>query len=495
MSIGGLDIGTTGCKITVYNEKGEFLYKSYKEYDATRTSEGHELSGETVWASVKEVIADAADNVKDINSIGVTSFGESFVIVDENDNILMPSMLYTDPRGAQECASLVEKLGKEFIIDSTALNPHSMYSLPKIMWIKNNMPEIYGKAKHILLYQDFIVYMLSGTAQIDYSLATRAMAFDLKSLDWNDDILKAAGIEKELLSKPVPSGTSAGKVRPNIAEALGLSQDTIIVSCCHDQLAAAIGAGAFESGTAVDGTGTVECIIPVFDNLPDLRIMSKSNYAVVPHVIKNKYVCYAFSYTGGALLKWYRDNFAQKELELAAATGKSVYTILESKVKDDPSGILVLPHFAGAATPYMDSGSKGCISGVTLEHTSMDIYKALMEGVTYEMMLNIELLSEAGIKINHLKATGGGSLSKVWLQIKSDLLNIPMISLGESEIGAMGSVILAGIATGVFNSLESASDLFLGESKAYYPRKDQHDKYMELYDKYKNLYNSVRPLF
>jgi xylulokinase len=494
VAIGGLDIGTTGCKITVYSENGEFLGKSYREYEASRISGEHEIDPGSVWAAVQELISEVTKKIEGIKAIGVTSFGESFALLDENDAVLMPSMLITDPRGESECRLLVEKIGEDRIASITGLNPHVMYSISKLMWIKNNRPQLFEKTRRILLYQDYIVYMLTGVAQIDYSLATRTMAFDINRMMWSDTILQHAGIDKKLFSSLVPSGTRAGVVKPGYAAALGLDPQTLIVTCAHDQVAAAVGAGVFKSGMAIDGTGTVECITPLLDFIPSSPVIRQGHFSIVPYVLKGKYVCYAFSFTGGVLLKWFRDNFAKYESLLAKEDGQDIYAYLDRQVRPGPTGILVLPHFAGAATPYMDSGSKGGIVGLTLENTAIDIYKALMEGVTYEMLLNIEMLEQAGIEISMLRATGGGAKSRIWLQMKADILNRPIMSMGDSEAGAAGSVMLTGICAGVFKDLDSAAERITKAHEIFYPDPGEHLTYDVLYKKYKKLYAAIRPL-
>ena len=379
------------------------------------------------------------------------------------------------------------------IASITGLKPHEMYSFCKIMWIKKNRPEIYGKAKHIFLMQDYVVFALTGRAQIDYSLATRTMAFDITSLKWSREMFDLAGIDMDLMSEPVPTGTSAGVVRPEISSATGLAQDTQIVSVSHDQIAAAVGAGVFDSDRAVDGAGTVECLTPIYDQIPELEVMYDGNYAVVPYVIPGKYVCYAFSYTGGALIQWCVDTLAKKEKELAEEQGISVNSLLEGDA-DEPTGLLVLPHFAGAATPYMDTGSKGVIVGLTTDTTVSEIYRACMEGVVYEMMLNMECLEDSGLHFEMLHATGGGAHSKVWMQMKADMLNVPITALNTVDAGTVGSAMLTGIAVGCFRNLEDAAAHMVEKKEVYRPRQQMHEKYEEIYKRYRKLYKAVRPL-
>ena len=483
MIIGGLDVGTTGCKLTAYDDKGNFIYNSYKEYEVSRHSGEHEIDASVIFDAVCEVIKDTSQKCE-LSAIGVTTFGETFTVLDEDDNVLLPSMLYTDPRGAEECKELSKALGEERLTYISGVKPHQMYSLPKIMWIKNNRPEIFAKIKRILLMEDYIVYKLTGKAFIDYSLAARTMALDIRNKCWSDEIFDAVGIDKNLLSIPVPAFNVAGEIKPEIAEKLGIKNAVKIVNGAHDQVAAAVGAGVFEVGQAVDGTGTVECVTPVFDKVPENESLYNEGYSVVPYVFDGTYVCYALSFTGGATLKWFRDNFAKDKS----------YKELDSEVKAEPSGILILPHFAGAANPYMDNGSKAAMIGLTLEHKDSDIYQALMEGVTYEIMTNIEHLESFGIKPEKLFATGGGANSDVWLRIKADILNRPVTALLAKEAGTCGTCMMVGVAVGAYKDLYDAKEVFVKEKKTFLPNPDNTEKYQKYYKAYKNIYNAVRPI-
>ena len=485
MKIAGLDIGTTGCKLTVFDATGKQLGKAYRDYPVRRAVSGHEIDISTMMESVYAVIREMTTQYPDISGIGVTSFGETFVMTDEKGEPLHNAMLYTDPRGAEECAELVEKLGADQIAEISGLAPHEMYSIPKMMWIQKHKPEVFAAARHIFLIGDYVVYHLTGRAQIDYSLATRTMAFDIHTLAWSEEIFRAAGIDPALMSQPVPTGTVAGAISLEAAEQTGLSSDCVIVSVSHDQVAAAVGAGAFDGNIAVDGAGTVECLTPIYDSIPDISVMAKSYFSVVPHAVPGKYVAYAFSYTGGALIQWAMETFGK---------GETNESMEQAYGKDEPTGLLVLPHFAGAATPYMDTGSKGAILGLTTEVTAPVIYRACMEGVAYEMRLNYEALAGSGIHFRKLHATGGGAKSRVWMQMKADILGLPITALKTADAGTVGSAMLTGIAVGLFTDLSDAAAHMVQETETYLPRPEMHEKYMQVYARYRQVYQAVRPL-
>ena len=412
MKIAGLDIGTTGCKCTVFDESGKYLGKAYRDYPVRRRVTGHEIDVSVIMDGVVEVIREMAGQHPDIGGIGITSFGETFVMTDENGQPLHNAMLYTDPRGGEEVKILSQKIGEMRIAEITGLRPHEMYSLPKLMWLKAHRPEICAQAKHIFLMEDYVVYHLTGVCQIDYSLATRTMALDIQNLCWSRTMFDAAGIDVNLMSKPVPTGTPAGTLTGEAAEKTGLSESVVVVSISHDQVAAAVGAGAFDGSVAVDGAGTVECLTPIYDEMPDIEAMYKGYFSVVPYAIPGKYVAYAFSYTGGALIDWCVSHLAKDEKKAAGAQGISVNELLEKAYREEhgeqPSGLLVLPHFAGAATPYMDTGAKGAILGLTTDTGTAEIYRGCMEGVAYEMVLNARALKDSGVHFEKLHATGGG---------------------------------------------------------------------------------------
>lgn len=495
MLICGLDIGTTGCKISAFSEiDGAFLGSVYTEYDVERSGGYHELDAYGVFCAVKGLMRQITDKCGEIRALGVTSLGESFVALDENDNMLHRAMIYTDVRGEEECKSLCEALGEEKISRTVGAKPHTMFSIPKLAWLKNNKPEIFNKAVYFPLMQDYIVYMLTGVKQIDYSLAARTMGFDLKNKCWWEEIFTAAGLDSSKMSTPVPTGTPAGKIKPEIAAELGISADTLIVTGCQDQIGAVIGSGVLSGGTAMLGMGTVACVPVVLEKMPEDMAFYDAGYSVVPHPNGKNYVCYALSYACGSMLKWFRDNIVSLEAKLAAEKGENIYKTLDIRAPKEPTGLLVLPYFSGAATPYMDVEAKGAILGLTLETTTDDLYKAFMEGVAYEMKLNLSQLKKYGICVSSVVATGGGASSKVWLDIMSNTLKVPVTALKGAEIGAAGTAILAGIAAGVYKNIEEMNAKMTEVGRVFEPYKTSAEAYDKLFENYRKVYAAVRPL-
>lgn len=490
MALGGVDIGTSGCKCTVMTADGRVLASRYQAYAVSRSAGAHEVEAGRIWEAVKAVIRGACtDSAEPVEALCVTSFGESCVLVDETGQALAPILLYTDPRGGTQCEALCARLGERKIYRLSGHRPNPMYFLPKLMWYRENKPELYARIWRVLPVNAYIVYRLCGEAAADTTQAARTMMLDIRTRDWCGPLLQAAEVERPMLPPVAETGTAVGTVLPRAAEELGLPAGAKIVIGCHDQVAAAIGAGTLLPGMAVNGSGTVECVTPVFASLPDAPALFDGGYALVP-APGGVYVTYAFLFTGGALLQWYRDNFAGDLRARAQAEGVSAYTLLDASIRPEPSGLLALPHFAGAATPYMDTEAKGLIAGLSLENDAADVYRSLLEGVAYETRLNLEVLKAAGIRVDSLRATGGGARSAAWLQIKADILGLPIDTLENDEAGTVGSLLLAGLATGAYASLEEAMSIVKLRGGVR-PAADKA-RYDGWYNRYKRLYAAMK---
>lgn len=495
MALMGIDIGTTGVKCSIFDYEGKLCSFAYKEYGIFSPAAGYyELEPDKVWDAARYVIGKSMEGFRNgrIDVMSVSSLGEAAVPVDSGGNPLHNSLLYTDMRGKDQVDKIMEKLSLEDIMDITGLPAHSMYTLPKVMWFKENMPDIYKKASSFMLFGDYITYRLCGKALIDYSLASRTMTLNIAGKKWDKRMLYAAGIDREIFSTVVPAGTIADTIRPGLAEELGINRDALVVAGGHDQVCAAVGAGILRDGMAVNTMGTAECITPLIKSKNTSFEMLKNNFACVPYINKDTYVTYAFNFTGGSLVRWYRDNFGYRHIIEAEQTGKSPYSLLDSEVPGEPTNILVLPHFAGAGTPYMDTAARGAIIGLTLDVTFGMFYRALLEGVAYEMLYNIECLEESGIKIDGLRAAGGGAKSDIWLQIKADLMGRKIEKLDVDEAGTLGNIIIGGTAAGIYKSYEEAAERLIKVKKEFYPDHGRHELYKENYLRYRKIYDCVK---
>ncbi len=494
MCLLGLDIGTSGCKATAIDSDGNVLASAYQDYALVSPQPGwQEIDPELIWQSVKTVISKTANNLdEEIQAIGASSFGEAVVAVDRSGRSLGNSMMYIDQRGLEEADYLCSQLGNDKVLSITGTYVQPMYSICKILWMKRHRPQIDQQTWKYLLIADFILFKLGASPATDYSLAARTMAFDIVKKDWSSEILDCAGIDRNKFADPVQSGTIIGSVSPAIAVELGLSGQIRLVAGGHDQPCAALGAGAVKPGQAVDGLGTTECITPVFSKPILDSGMADNFFASVPHVLPGLYVTYAFTFTSGSVLKWYRNNWGQAYQERAKALGVNALDLMIDDAAPGLSPVMVLPHFAGAATPYMDNDAKGAIVGLTIDTRPEEIIKGILEGITFEIMINVERLERAGVTVNELMAVGGLSRSPALLQLKSSMMGKRIHTLNVSEAGTLGVAILAGTACGVFSSTDEAVRRLVKTKDTFTPDPDLHESYLERFETYKKLYPAIR---
>ncbi|WNR45240.1 FGGY-family carbohydrate kinase [Paenibacillus roseipurpureus] len=492
MSLMGLDIGTTGCKCSLFTEDGVLIAASYREYSLVLPKPGYfEFDPHLLWKSVQEVIEETASQSGGdlIKAISVSSFGETAIPIAQDGSVLGNGLLYTDIRGFDEALLLEQSLGKTKVMALAGVPLHPMFTVAKMMWMKRHEPQWFRRVWKFLLIGDYIVFRLTGMTAIDYTLASRTMAFNITTKKWETEILRAAELDQSLLSEPVASGEAIGRVTPQCCERLGLKGRPMVVAGGHDQACAALGAGILREGQAIDGIGTVECIAPTYSRPVVNETMLRLQYNCAPHVLDGHYLTYAFNFTGGSLLKWFRNEFGYKAESEAHLRGMDVYNYLNLTAPIEPTDLVIIPHFAGSGTPHMKPEAKGLIYGLTFQTTAADVYRACMEGVTYEMRYNLECLKEAGIAVDSLRAVGGGAKSDLWLQLKADIMNRTIERLNISEAGTIGTVILAGRAVGAFATFEEAAQILVKPLKSFYPHVERRDQYEERYEKFKRLSN------
>ena len=293
-----IDIGTTGCKCQLFSEKGEILSYLFEEYDFLSIDGYNYVNVREIERRIREMIRKISEKY-DISSVCISSLGESFVLLDKDDNVLFYPMLYTDSRGENEAEEIRRVIGDEKAFLTTGVIPHSMYSLSKLLWIKNNRPDIFKKADKVMLICDYFGYILTGERVIDYALASRTGVFDIEKLCFSADILSDFDIPIKLFSRPQRAGTIVGKIKSEWCE------NAVLVLGSHDQVCTALGAGAVESGEAVDGMGTVECITTVFDKKTDNIEAGRQGYPCVPYV-NGKYCTYILNFSCGSTVNWMR---------------------------------------------------------------------------------------------------------------------------------------------------------------------------------------------
>lgn len=495
MAIGGIDVGTSGCKVVIFNAKGEILAQAYREYPFLVPQPGWlEIDPELIWRAVVEALKEAVASLREpLEAVGVTSHGESLLPLSREGKALTNLICNFDTRSHRYVDFWKERMGEWLIYQITGMPLHGMYTANKILWLRDNLPQVFEKTWKFVCVEDYILFRLTGEGPfIDFSLAGRTMMFDVRQKKWSSEILDLMGVEKGQLSEPVPSGEVVGKLSKKVAEELGsIEKVPLVVSGGHDQPCGVLGCGASKVGEAMYGIGTSECVALNLGKEPPFNeTMMHNRFCCYPHVVKDHYLTLAYIASGGSLLRWFRDEFGESEKRLAQKEGRDVYQVLIEHIPERPSSLLILPHFAGSGTPYLDENSRGAILGLTLGSSRFDILRAILESLSFEMRLNVELLEEFGIAVSDFRATGGGARSAVWLKMKADILRKPFFTLETGEAVALGTAILAGLGSGWFKSCEEGMKSMVRIKEKILPsREDLYEKHYRIYRK---VYNQLK---
>lgn len=498
MALIGLDIGTTGCRSHVFSDELDLLASAGREYQVDFPHPGWaEQDAEMVWEKAKDCLRESIATAHVggcVHAIGLSVQGEAVAPVDENGKAIRSMILGMDTRTDPQNQWLKEEFGARKLFDITGMPVHTINTLPKLLWLKEHEPQLWQSANKFLLYEDFIIQKLAGQPKISQCLASRTQLYDLEENRWSPQILDLIGLDDSKLAEVLPSGGIAGKMKPQLAHDLGFDNQPLISCGGHDQACGALGAGLIEPGFAVASTGTAE-VVEVAMNSPHLNeYLYEGNMSVYRHTYPGLFVVMTLNQSGGFILRWFRDIFCGEELEQARLKNIDAYDLILKKTSTSYSPVMLLPHFSGSGTPSFDTHSKGALLGLTFSTKKSDIAKAIIEGLTMELRINLEILKKGGIHINELRAIGGGARSEIWLQMKADIINIPVAVPQVTEAAGMGAAVLAGVASGVFSDASSAIKNHLKITKTFVPNHQQKTHYDERFEIYKELYPALKDI-
>jgi xylulokinase len=500
MSIMGIDIGTTGTKVIAFNEEGEILTQAYNDYDLIFPEpKWVEFDVATMWKKIFDAIrrVNSSEPVKKdpVTALSVSTVGESFTPLDDKGNYLYNTIYSTDARSMAELEFIYTKMAPEELYDITGYPPGFVAPLNKILWLKNNLPKIYSKTKKILFTDDLLYHNLGvEETRMNYSLCSRTLFFDIRKKEWSCKILNEFDIDINLFSEPAPSGMEIGFVSSKVCKDLGFKGKVSVVTGGHDQPCAALGVGAIKSGITSDGMGTVECETVAANKLVINKKMLSNNFSTQVHAVPGLYVTLAYNYTSGSLLKWYRDSICTDEKKIAESKGIHFNDYFFSMIDSKPSGLYFLPYFSASGTPYFDPLARGSIIGLSLSTRKTDIFKAIVEGLVFEIALNVERLELSGVAIKELRSVGGNSRADYWLQLKSSILGKPIKRMEITEAGCLAAMILAGSSTGLFTIDEAVSE-FIKSGKEFYPDVKVKERYKAYFENYKKIYGLIKQIY
>jgi len=493
MSLLGLDIGSTSIKGVVFDEVGGILSQASASYKTVWQGNTAEADAMDMWKAASEVIRRASEKSPDIEAIGISSHGETFVPVDGDFKPVYNAVMNSDNRAVTETASWEKDNGKKRIYGITGMPLHTMFAVNKIMWMSKNKPEVAKETNLFLSAGDFILAQLGVKPLTDYSLAGRTMGFDVSRRGWSEEILKEAGIRLENMPECVPSGTLAGRLGAQAAQRLGLKKGTAVAVGGHDQPLSALGCGAIESGHVTDSAGTYECLAAISDTPRNTDAAFACNLNSYCHAAAGKYITLAF-FPAGFAINWFIDEFCCEDKVRAEQKGISVYAYLSEKVQKDPTGLCVTPHLVGACNPYWDMRAKGAIYGITPGASRHKLFKAVYEGIAMELALNTDVLERTCGAFDTVRISGGNAKLPFSLQLRADITGKRFDTMDTRETVCKGAAMLAGLSCGTYRDLADAVQNTVHTDKRYTPDTAVHESYALQKAAYDALYPSLEKI-
>ncbi len=491
----GIDISTTGAKVILINDNGDVVGSSTHTYPlSTPKPLWSEQDPEDWWQaaqeSIREVIQANSVNPADIKGIGLTGQMHGLVLLDAQNQVLRPAILWNDQRTGDACEEMVEKIGLEQLINITGNPALTGFTAPKILWVRNNEPEVYRRIAHILLPKDYIRFKLSGDYAIDCADASGTSLFNISQRDWSGEILSILEVNLTWLPSVYEGSEVTGEVSKEAAETTGLKAGTPIVGGGGDQAAQAVGVGAVSSGIVALTLGTSGVVFaptgePFIDPQGRLHAMCHS----LPPGDDQGWHLMGVMLSAGGSLRWYRDTFSPG----------SNYTDLIEPTKDIPpgsEGLLFMPYLTGERTPYPDPLARGGFIGLTVRHSFDHITRSVLEGVAFGLCDSMTLVREAGLgEITQIRVSGGGAKSPIWRQILADVMNAELVTVNTTEGACYGAALLAGVGANIWTTVKEACGETVKTLTSTQPDPDNVKVYKAYYQDYRELYPSLKDRF
>ena len=500
MSLLGVDIGTSAVKAVAFDAaSGKPLAATRRSYAATYPEPGRmELDPELVWTGFVEAVGSvsASDAIRrdPVTALALSVSCDEIVPVDADGRPLGPCIMAPDTRGADVAAEIGARLSEAELYRRTGLALLPLYPLARILWYQRHCPEIAGVAARYLGWGELVFDRLGIPAVTDETTAGRWLAYDVGERAWMGDVLEALAIPPSVLPGVARPGTAIDRLPASAAGSLGLGQGTVVVAGAFDQICSAVGAGLREPGDAAVGTGTWENATIVADRPLGADGLERGA-TWGPYPVAGRWAVLLMNAGGGSVVRWFRSQFGQSgEVGPPGSPAEGVDAgdddLVLSDAAGDPTRLLFLPHVQGSQSPWRDPRSKGALVGLTLATRREDVVRALLEGITYELRLNLEGLGPA-IR-SPIRNTGRGSRSPAWVQLKADILGLPIATVETEEPGCLGAAILAGVGAGIYRDVAAAQALACRTAVTTEPDPDRHRTYDDRFSAYRNLYPVLR---
>lgn len=487
MKLLGIDVGTSGSRAVVIDETGKVAASATAEHVAFASPEIGWAEQDPLdwWRAVKESLAEVLKTVP-AAEIGAVSFSGQMhgsVFLDANGEVIRPALLWCDQRTEKQCDEITSKIGAERLIELVSNPAVTGFTLPKILWLRENEPDNFARVATVLLPKDYIRFRLSGDLASDVADSSGTLLFDVANRRWSQEMLDAFELDAALMPTVFESTEVTGKVSAAGATETGLLEGTLVVAGAGDNAAGAIGMGIVSPGSMSATIGTSGVIFAVTD---EAKLDLKGRIHTLCHAIPGRWHNTGVTLAAGLSLKWFRENLGD---------GASYDELVKdaSKIESGSDGAIWLPYLMGERAPHLDPNARAAFVGLTASHTKAHFTRAVMEGVAFSLRDSLEIFEELGASITSVRLGGGGAKSPLWRQIQADVYGKPVELLEAEEGAAFGAALLAGVGAGVWNSVDEACAATIRVADTTTPNDASRIALNKNYEAYKILYAALRP--
>jgi len=484
----GIDSSTTATKALLMNDQGAVAAIGRSEYDfETPRPLWSEQSPYLWWdatvIAIRDALAQAGIEGDAVAGIGLTGQMHGLVLLDDAGEVLRPSILWNDQRTQAECDEIRERVGQEELIAITGNDALTGFTAPKILWVRNNEPDVFARVAHVLLPKDYVRFRLTDTYAIDRAGGSGTILFDLAARDWSDEVARVLDIPMEWLPPTFEGPDVTGVVTEEAAALTGLRPGTPVMAGGGDQAANGVGVGAVVPGVVAMSVGTSGVVFAAADR-PVVEPAGRLH--AFCHAVPGMWHLMGVMLSAAGSYKWFKETFAPDltydELNDAAA-----------QVPAGSEGLVFLPYLTGERTPHPDPLARGAFVGLTVRHGLGHMARAVMEGVAFGLRDSVELMA-AEMELGEVRVSGGGASSDVWLRIIADVIGLPVRVVGTAESAAHGAAMLAAVGAGAFDSVAEACEVAVEVGEITEPGQDA-SVYDEVYLVYRDLYPALRASF
>ncbi len=487
----GIDTSTTSSKALLIDTNGQVIAVASSPHTLQTPKPLWSEQDPREWwgavsASIRSVLEKAGISGEGIAAVGLTGQMHGLVLLDESGNVLRPAILWNDQRTQSQCDEIHQIIGREKFIQITGNVALTGFTAPKILWVKENQPEVYAKAKHVLLPKDYIRYKLTGEYAMDKADGAGTVLFDLKLRNWSEEVLSALEIPRGWMPKTFEGTEFTGHVTAEAAALTGLKIGTPVAAGGGDQAAGAVGVGAVEPGIVGLTVGTSGV---VFATTPSALIEPEGRLHAFCHAVPGMWHFMGVMLSAAGSLQWYRDTLA---------SNMSFDDLLKEaeSIPDGSEGLQFLPYLSGERTPHPDPLARGAFIGLTLRHSRAHMTRAVLEGVSFGLKDSFTLIQNAGLNtITQVRASGGGTKGLLWRQILASVLEVELVTVNTTEGGAYGAALLAGVGAGAWANVPSACKACVKLTESTLPDTKQLDSYRKSYKVFQGLYPALKSAF